>query len=263
MKKIIFFAAFILCQGFLFAAPHPWDTAAKRSYYELRIYHFGNADQQKITENFLEHTFIHSLHKWGVSSIGIFKPVGDDTAADKKIYVLIPYSSLNQFENIKARSFSATGISEDDKGYINAAYNKPAFTRIESVLLKAFENMPAMAKPALAAPRNERVYELRSYESASEALFHNKVEMFNKGGEIEIFKRLGFNAVFYSEVVSGSHMPNLMYMTSFENKQAREEHWKGFSADEAWKKLSALPQYQNNVSHIDITFLRPTAYSDF
>jgi hypothetical protein len=177
--------------------------------------------------------------------------------------VLIPYSSLNQFENIKARSFSATGNSEDDKNYINAAHDKPAFARIESILLKAFENMPALAKPSLTTPRNERIYELRSYESASEALFHNKVEMFNKGGEIEIFKRLDFNAVFYSEVISGSHMPNLMYMTSFENKPAREEHWKKFGADDAWKKLSALPQYQNNVSHIDVTFLRPTSYSDF
>jgi hypothetical protein len=58
-------------------------------------------------------------------------------------------------------------------------------------------------------------------------------------------------------------MPNLMYMTSFENKEARDMHWKSFSADPEWKKLSALPEYQHNVSHIDITFLRPTLYSDF
>lgn len=29
------------------------------------------------------------------------------------------------------------------------------------------------------------------------------------------------------------------------------------------KKLSAMPEYQNNVSHIDITFLYPAEYSDF
>jgi len=57
-------------------------------------------------------------------------------------------------------------------------------------------------------------------------------------------------------------MPNLMYMTSFENMASREQHWKDFSADPFWKKLVADPQYQHNVSHIDIIFLHPTAYSD-
>jgi hypothetical protein len=36
------------------------------------------------------------------------------------------------------------------------------------------------------------------------------------GGEVPLFVRLGFNAVFYGEVIVGSHMPNLMYMTTFE-----------------------------------------------
>jgi len=58
-------------------------------------------------------------------------------------------------------------------------------------------------------------------------------------------------------------MPNLMYMTSFENRADRDAHWKVFSSDSAWKKLSAMPEYQNNVSHIDISFLYPTDYSDF
>jgi cell fate (sporulation/competence/biofilm development) regulator YlbF (YheA/YmcA/DUF963 family) len=57
-------------------------------------------------------------------------------------------------------------------------------------------------------------------------------------------------------------MPNLMYMTSFENMQSRDEHWKAFGNDPAWKTLSAMKEYQNNVSHSDITFLRPTEYSE-
>ena len=86
--------------------------------------------------------------------------------------------------------------------------------------------------------------------------------MFNEGGEIALFKRLGFNAIFYSEVIAGSKMPNLMYMTSFENMADRDAHWKSFSNDAEWKKISSMPEYQHNVSHIDITFLRPAEYSD-
>jgi hypothetical protein len=87
--------------------------------------------------------------------------------------------------------------------------------------------------------------------------------MFNEGGEIPLFERLGFNAIFYADVISGPKMPNLMYMTSFADKADRDAHWKTFSADPEWKKLSSMPKYQRNVSKVDITFLRPTAYSDY
>jgi len=120
-----------------------------------------------------------------------------------------------------------------------------------------------MELPKLNGPKKERVYELRSYESATEKIFENKVKMFNEGDEIGLFKRLNFNAVFYSRVLSGSKMPNLMYMTTFENKADRDAHWKNFSADPYWKKLSSMEEYQHNVSHIDIYFLQPAEYSDF
>ena len=121
--------------------------------------------------------------------------------------------------------------------------------------------MTGLAAPKLSAPKNERVYELRSYEGASEKLFRNKVQMFNAGKEINLFDRLGFNGVFYGEVVFGAKMPNLIYMTSFANMPARDAHWKAFGSDPEWKRLSALPEYQHNVSRSDITFLRPTDYS--
>lgn len=122
--------------------------------------------------------------------------------------------------------------------------------------------MPKIEKSGLTGSKGNRVYELRSYESATEKIFKNKVRMFNQGGEIALFQRLGFNAIFYGEVIFGSKMPNLMYMTSFENKAARDEHWKTFGNDPEWKKLSSLPEYQNNVSKIEIVYLTPADYSD-
>jgi hypothetical protein len=104
---------------------------------------------------------------------------------------------------------------------------------------------------------------LRSYESATEAYYKNKVEMFNAGGEIKLFDRLAFNAVFYGEVISGAKMPNLMYLTTFDNQESRDQHWKSFGESPEWKELIAMEKYKNNMSHIDITFLYPTAYSDY
>ena len=65
------------------------------------------------------------------------------------------------------------------------------------------------------------------------------------------------------EVIAGSRMPNLMYMTAFESKKDRDAHWAAFDSDPDWKHLSSLPEYKNNMSHSDITFLRPADYSDF
>ncbi|MFV8370716.1 NIPSNAP family protein [Flavobacterium sp. LB2R40] len=147
--------------------------------------------------------------------------------------------------------------------YLKATYKQSNYLRIESVLLKAFSDHPLLTKPALNNSRTNRVYELRSYESATEAIYKNKVDMFNAGGEIKLFDRLAFNAVFYGEVISGAKIPNLMYMTTFANQESRDAHWETFVNSPEWKGLIAMEKYKNNISHIDITFLYPTDYSDY
>ena len=122
--------------------------------------------------------------------------------------------------------------------------------------------MPKMQAPSLTGNKTERVYELRSYESATERLYRQKVKMFNEGGEIALFRRLEFNAVFYAEVLAGSHMPNLMYMTSFNNMAERDAHWKQFGADPEWNKLKVVPEYQNTVSKNEPVLLNPAEFSE-
>ena len=76
--------------------------------------------------------------------------------------------------------------------------------------------------------------------------------MFNEGGEIDLFNKLNFNAVFYGEVLSGSSMPNLMYMTSFENKADRDAHWKSFGAGsrmESHGRLASISKTQFRKTH--------------
>ncbi len=265
MKKLLqtslFLFVFILLSSFLMKAGSA-PSAKDSRYFQLKVYHYTSSEQEAMIDNYLQNRFIPSLHASGISNIGVFKAIANDTAADKKMYVFIPFSSLKQLENYSLKSTGNKKSADEGGEYENAPYDKPAFTRIEKILLKAFKLMPQITPSKLTAPKSERVYELRSYEGASENLYRNKVQMFNRGQEIDIFSRLGFNPVFYSEVIFGSKMPNLMYMTSFENMQSREEHWKAFINDPAWKTLSAMKEYQNNVSHSDITFLRSTEYSE-
>jgi hypothetical protein len=259
MKNILFLLFIACCLGSGHrAAASP--LAARPAYFELKVYHLKTARQVALVDSFLQYQYVPQLHAAGVATVGVFKAIGNDTATDKRIYVFTPYASLSQWE--KMRQTTATKLLAAGGAYENAAYTSPAYGRLETIFLKPFDAMTALLAPKLATPKAERVYELRSYEGASEKIFRNKMQMFNAGGEIKLFDRLGFNGIFYGEVLFGAKMPNLMYMTSFANKADREAHWKAFGADPEWKRLSALPEYQNNVSHIDITFLQPANYSD-
>jgi hypothetical protein len=259
MKKFRFLPFIVALYGWLVGGPAAARVAARPTYFELKVYHLKTARQEARVDSFLQQQYLPALRAAGVAPIGVFKPIGNDTTADRRIYVFTPFTSLKQWEQVgqtTAPKLLAAGGS-----YENTAYNNPAYTRLETIFIKAFDEMTGLVAPKLDAPKSERVYELRSYEGASEKIFRNKVQMFNAGGEIKLFSRLGFNAIFYGEVLFGPKMPNLMYMTSFANMPDREAHWKAFGADPEWKKLSARPEYQNNVAHIDITFLRPAAYS--
>ncbi len=237
-------------------------SAAAKSFFELKIYHLKNNEQLTSVESFLKQAFVPALHKAGISTVGVFKPVANDTATDKKIYILVSYKTLDQFINLPEKLQKNAVYQQAASKYSNTPYDKPVYDRLETILMQAFEYMPGLGKPKLTGNKSDRIYELRSYESATEKTYKNKVKMFNQGGEVTLFDRLGFNTIFYADVISGSRMPNLMYMTSFENMASRDEHWKTFSDDPEWKKLSGMPEYQNNVSKIDITFLKSTDYSD-
>ncbi|MGC4103424.1 NIPSNAP family protein [Ferruginibacter sp.] len=244
-----------------FAAPA--YSKSKQQYYQLTVYQYATAAQETVLNDYLEHALLPALHTMGYSNIGVFKSLANDTSVIKKIYVFMTIRSIDEMVNIKEKLKKDSSYHKAGATYINAVYTDPSFTRMEVMILKAFSKAPQMQLPDLKAPKAERIYELRSYESASEKIFANKVQMFNEGGETVIFKRINANAVFYSEVVAGSHMPNLVYMTCYENKADRDAHWKTFSSDPEWKTLSAKPEYQHNVAHIDIDFVRPMDYSDF
>jgi hypothetical protein len=253
---VLFFSLFVLASG------TPKEKTGKE-IYKLVVYHFTDAAQEKMIDNYLENALIPALHRLKIKNVGVFKSLSNDTATAKQVYLFIPMNSLEMLTKLPEKLQADKIYLAAGNEYINAVYTAPPYTRMETIILQAFPMAPVMNLPVLKAAKNERVYELRSYESATEKIFANKVHMFNEGDEIGLFKKLNFNAVFYSQVIAGSKMPNLMYMTSFESMADRDEHWKKFGSDPFWKKLSAMPEYKNNVSHIDITFLHPAEYSDF
>ncbi len=236
----------------------------QRKYYQLKEYLLKTEYQVKIMDEYLEIALLPALHKIGLQNIGVFKPIENETDSLRSIYVFITFSSLNQFAELETKLANDKQYEKAGSAYINAANDNPPYLRIESTLLKAFEGMLEPRIPPFTNAKRERVYELRSYESPTEKFYANKVDMFNAGGELLLFDELEFNAVFYAEVISGSTMPNLMYMTSFTDMESRVSHWKTFGSSPGWKAIKSKPEYKvKNMNKAIIKLLYPTDYSDY
>lgn len=247
---------------FLVSVSVSFTQAAEKNYYQLKIYHFKTTAQEERIDRYLEQAYLPALHRTGIKNVGVFKPIQQDTA-DKRIYVLIPYKSFHQLEITEEKVLNDPQVVATGSDYLNALYTDIPYNRMETIILKAFPKMLSPMVPNLTANKADRVYELRSYEGPTENYYKRKVKMFNEGNEVALFKRLNFNAVFYAEVLAGSRMPNLMYMTTFNSKQDRDQHWDTFKQDPEWIALSAKPEYLHTVSKADILFLHPADYSDF
>lgn len=243
----------------LFAASFALTVSA-RDYYQLKVYNLKDKNQETVVDNFLENAYLPALHRAGVKNVGVFKPV--DSSDGMKIIVFIPLKKIEQIEDLESALGKDKKYQTDGVEYINASWENPPYERMESIILKAFSYMPDYAVPNHNTPPSERIYELRSYEGPTEKYYRKKVEMFNEGGEITIFNNVGSQPVFFGEVLSGSTMPNLMYLTTYSDMKSHDEHWNAFRTHPDWKELSAKEEYKHTVSKSVIQLLHPTEYSD-
>ncbi len=231
-----------------------------REFYELRLYHLRRGPKQKLFDDFYREAALPAWNRAGVQPVGVFDVmVGPDNPTK---YVLLPHRTMESFATALDRVRSDPEYQKAGAEFINAPPSDPAYVRVESSLLSAFEGMPKIEVPVLAAEKKSRVFELRTYEAHSKKANKKKIEMFNVG-EIAIFRRTGLTPVFFGETIIGTKLPNLTYMLVFENMAERDKNWGTFVGDAEWKKLSTTPGYTDLeiLTNISNVFLRPTAYS--
>lgn len=264
MKKSKFYSILPVLLLLLFIAINNIVSGQpKQQYYEIRIYRLTDKSSESVVDAYLKDAYMPALHRAGIPVIGVFKPVEADTAFGKLVYVFIPFKTADQYFQLADKLDKDPVYAQAGKAFLDAQVNNPPFKRYESIFLKAFSKMPAFRVPKYTTSPSERIYELRSYESATDAKAVKKIQMFNEGGEIGIFESVGSNAVFYAQVLFGSLKPRLMYMTTYADMKSHDEHWKAFVASDGWKKLSGMEEYKNTVSKANPYLLHPTSYSDF
>lgn len=239
------------------ADPH---QETKPEYYELRRYHLRRGKNTELMNDYFRDVAIPAMRRQGIDRIGVFNVmIGPDTPT---MYVLIPHKTADSFATLDRRLATDAEYVRTGASFAALPSSSPAYVRMESSLMVAFDKMPRLEVTASAAGNKGRIFELRTYESHNERASKKKIEMFNRG-EIAIFRRTGLQPVFFGETIAGARMPNLTYMLTYPDMATRDRNWKTFVDDPEWKKLSGLPEYADSeiLSNISSVFLRPTNYS--
>ena len=231
-----------------------------RQYYALRRYELHNGAQRKSADAFFSEALVPGLNRLGIKQVGVFSPeIGPESPS---AYVLLPSDSVEDLVNVDFRLEKDEQYMKAAEPFWKAPADKPPFIRIESSLMIAFEGRPRLIVPPVTASHGQRVFELRTYESATDQDHRRKVEMFNSG-EYGVFQRAGFWEVFYGDTLIGPRMPNLTYMIGFPDDTERSKMWKAFGEDPEWKKLTGSSRFnfEEIVSNITNTLLKPASYS--
>ncbi|MEZ5402797.1 MAG: NIPSNAP family protein [Bryobacteraceae bacterium] len=236
------------------------DAAPKGSILELRRYRMRNSSEQQMqrTSEFIEKHAIPAGKRAGGVVAGVFA----NSVSPGGPFVLM----VNQYKSLAAMEESQEKLAADKEfmGALESYYAGPlGYERVEVSLLRAFDSIPTAEAPPIEEGKAPRVFELRVYESNTPASLKRKIAMFEGGGEMGIFRRVGIRPVFFGSALAGPNLPNLTYMVCYDNLAAREAAWKAFLADPEWQKLRATPGLGDAelVSNIGNEFLRPLPFS--
>ncbi len=229
--------------------------AAGKSYIELRQYTVDAGERRDRLDEFLGKVAIPAWNRIGIENVGVFEK---SDGKDANLYVLLAHRSIEDFASSRQRLLADREFMEAGAPYLDLPKKNPLYRRIESSLMIGFDECPKIEVPERAATR---IFQLRIYESHSLKKGQKKVDMFNAGGEIAIFRDCAMQPVFFGETLIGTKVPNLTYMLVFEDDEGRKANWKKFMGHPEWHRIRKLPVYRETVSGITNIFLKPTSYS--
>ena len=222
------------------AASTDGSSDDRRQYLEWIRYTLPGRRDKRV-EKYYEDAAIPALNRLGVKDVGVFNVMYGPN--DPSLYVLVPHDSIDSIMTSQQRLAEDREYTAAAEEYMESSISDPAFARIERGLMRAFSGMPRVEPP-------RKMF-------GSERLF----DMFNQGGEIQVFRDTGLTPVFFGETIFGRLMPNLTYMLVFEDMAQRDRHWEQFRTSEGWAAIKDLEEYRDTVSNITDIILRPARYS--
>jgi len=240
------------------AAAQP-GPAARPLILELRRYRLRNGALATRFSAYAKEALVPALGRAGLAPVGAWNvAVGPDQPT---VHLLLPHPDAQSVVTLAGRLQADAEYHKAAASSLALPPADPPYLSCDSSLIAAIPTLPAIAMPTGAAAGKARVFELRTYRSATEAAGRRKIEMFEEGGELALFARVGLQTVFFGRDLVGPGLPSLTYMVAFADEAARGAAWAAFGTHPEWVKMRDDPRYADIVSRIDSTILRPTDYS--
>ncbi len=254
--KSIVFAIGVMLMNFTLA----FSQTISNQYVSITEYQGIEPSRMPEFDEYLEKALIPALNLQGHESIGVLNRAKLHEDGTTSMFLLIPLANPSQLPSMIEKLTKDSAFLGNAEAYLKSDFKKPIYTRARSELLLSFDCFPKVRVPKQKLSGKDRLFELRVYESPNELMGHLKVEMFNSG-ELDIFSQCEIQPVFMGQALIGDKLPNLTYMTVYDNAEHRDACWKKFQANSDWLVMKADKKYEGTVSKIHKTDLLPRPYS--
>ena len=234
--------------------------AEEKQILELRTYTLVDAAAEKKLDAYLEQALVPALVRQGLGPIGVFGQAAESASDGTKVLLLVPGVDAESVTGATAKLSTDEKYQRAAEAYLTTPAKEPVVKRIQSELLVSFDCWPRVVVPDQKKRGDSRLFELRIYESPTEKRGQLKVEMFNSG-EVPIFLDSGVLPVFMGQALIGDKMPNLTYMTVYDDEAQRAAAWEKFRAHPDWQVMRKMEKYKDSVSTIHKSDWRPKPYS--
>jgi hypothetical protein len=121
----------MLTTSLAFASVSKIVSPPARQYYQILVYHIKDKSQEQRLDKYLSQAYLPFLHRSGIKTVGVFKTANIDTATDKRIYVFMPYKSLDEFSKISQTTAADQQLMQQGAEYLNAKFDDVPYTRKE------------------------------------------------------------------------------------------------------------------------------------
>ncbi|HID24764.1 MAG TPA: NIPSNAP family containing protein, partial [Planctomycetaceae bacterium] len=159
MKRRDFLAA-SYCVGWAapWAASSFAQSSGQRHFFELRQYHLLPGPKKSRFNAFLQEAMIPALNRLGVGPVGAFSPKYGPNKPT--LYLLLPHPSLESVLTLAERLLADRQFCQAGAEIVDAPLADPAYLRVESSLLVAFDELPTLQVPSQKKEGKPRIFEL-------------------------------------------------------------------------------------------------------
>ncbi len=235
-------------------------SAEENQVLELRTYTLVDTAAEEKLDAYLEQALLPALARQGLGPFGVFDQADRSAEGAIEVMLLVSGSSVEAVTSAAAKLVLDEEYLAAGKDYLSTPADQPLLKRIRSELLLSFNCWPKVVVPKQKTADKARLFELRTYESSTEKIGQLKVEMFNSG-EVPIFLDCGIAPVFMGHALIGDMMPNLTYLTVYDDAAALEVAWGNFFKHPDWQVLKEVKKYKGTVSKIHKSIWTPKSYS--